>query len=436
MTKAASASSGKIGAAIVQNLLRSRRLRNPHTIRTLAEDSGLIIGFCTLMAADVLISHPIDSAGWQPDGDDEANGDGKNAFRSTPWNLVPGPGFIDQIKLATEAQLQYPVIWWPLEQPISFCPRYHERVSWFCGCGTELYVDIPEYKAREIITWIMPTSVPILPTHSTTVNPIAPSVSSGFQGGIGMNHSGGTRQPSSWPDSGSIRGKPTVQVAQQAQTNQRVVNDRYVHWCVDRNRYETQLVHIPVPSLNDQNFIKKLKSAYYATHSFRRWFSLTSCYGVKFVMFQLIQPEKDLVACGKEELPDPYSEEYVYKYFNPREQFVKTLEKTLMHYFHNNHKCSADDAQHILERIPKKANGKLKTCYAADGYGMHAVPGWAVWKVLAVFTISQILPLAYAIRWLCGHPGDLQNAFVLSMYLVGVFNILLVFPSLFSMQQQ
>ncbi|KAI9774940.1 MAG: hypothetical protein M1840_000156 [Geoglossum simile] len=426
------AASGKIVAAIVQNLLGSRRLRNPQTVRTLTEDSGLIVSFFALMAADVLTSRLTDSMVWQPDGDDGADGDGKSFFRSTPWNLVPRPGFVDQIKLAIETKLQYPVIWWPLEQPISSCPRYHERVSWFCDCGSELYVDLPEYMAREIITWIAPTPAPILPT---TANPIAPSAPKGSQGGIGMSISSGARQPFSWLNSGSIRSKPAAQVAQQAWTDQGVANDRYVHWCVDRNRYETQLVHIPILSLNDRNFIKKLRSAYYATHNFRRWFSLTSCYGVKFVMFQLIQPEKDLVACGKEELPDPLSEEYVYKYFDPREQFVKTLEKTLMHHFHNHHGCSADDAQHILERIPKKANGKLKTCYAADGYGMHAVPGWAVWKIVALFAVSQICPLAYAIRWLCGHAGDLQNAFVLSMYLVGVFNILLIFPNLFTMQR-
>ncbi|KAI9867950.1 MAG: hypothetical protein M1813_007772 [Trichoglossum hirsutum] len=429
-----SVASGKIGVAVVRHLLRSHRLRNPQTIRTLAEDFPLIISFYALAVVDILIGRLTDSVEWLPDGDDRATGDGKNFFRSTPWNLIPYPGFIDRVKSAIEAKLQYPVIWWPLKQPISSCPRYYERVSWFCGCGAELYVDIPEYQARDIITWITPTSAPILPTHSTTANLIAPTVPSGFQGGIGTNHSGGTGQPSSWTDSGSIRSNPAVQVAQQAQTNQDVANDRYVHWCVDRNSYETQLIHIPIPSLNDPNFIKKLRSAYNATHSFRRWFSLTSCYGVKFVMFQLIQPEKDLVACGKEELPDPFSKEYMYKYFDPREQFVKTLEKTLIHHFHNRG-CSADDAQHILERIPKKANGKLKTCYAADGYGMLAVPGWAVWKVIAVFAVSQICPLAYAIRWLCGHPGDLQNAFVLSMYLVGVFNILLVFPDLFSMQR-
>lgn len=59
--------------------------------------------------------------------------------------------------------------------------------------------------------------------------------------------------------------------------------DRYIHWCVDANRYETQLNHISVPTLDDINFASKLKSAYRATRGVRQWFSLTDCYGVRFV---------------------------------------------------------------------------------------------------------------------------------------------------------
>ena len=59
--------------------------------------------------------------------------------------------------------------------------------------------------------------------------------------------------------------------------------DRYVHWCVDANRYETELNHISIPTLDDSNFIFKLKSAYRTTRGFRQWFSLTDCYGIRFV---------------------------------------------------------------------------------------------------------------------------------------------------------
>jgi hypothetical protein len=75
-----------------------------------------------------------------------------------------------------------------------------------------------------------------------------------------------------------------IQHAQQAEIICELSRDRYLHWCVDINRYETRLFHIPIPSLNDVTVISALRSAYNAAAGFRRWFSLTSCYGVKFVM--------------------------------------------------------------------------------------------------------------------------------------------------------
>ncbi|KAL2057472.1 hypothetical protein ABVK25_002525 [Lepraria finkii] len=103
-----------------------------------------------------------------------------------------------------------------------------------------------------------------------------------------------------------------------------------------------------------------------------------------------------------------------------------------MHQFHNLRGCTAQDVTNILDRIPKKIRGKLEHRFGAVGYGMHAVPEWAFWKVLVALAVLQLGPLVVAVRWLCGHPGDLQNGFNLSMYLVGLMNVLVVMPDIWS----
>lgn len=91
--------------------------------------------------------------------------------------------------------------------------------------------------------------------------------------------------------------------------------------------------------------------------------------------------------------------------------------------------------QDIITRIPKKTNGRLKREYGALGYGMHAVPGWAVWKLMVVLVVSQAGPAVFMIKWLCGHAGDLQNAFSLSMYLIALLNLVVVVPDVWSLQK-
>ena len=106
-----------------------------------------------------------------------------------------------------------------------------------------------------------------------------------------------------------------------------------------------------------------------------------------------------------------------------------------MHHFHNLRGCTAQHITDISDRIPKKIGAKLEHRFGAVGYGMYAVPSWAFWKVLVALAVLQLGPLVFVVRWLCGHPGELQNAFTLSMYLVELMNVLVVMPDIWSMQK-
>jgi hypothetical protein len=64
---------------------------------------------------------------------------------------------------------------------------------------------------------------------------------------------------------------------------------------------------------------------------------------------------------------------------------------------------------------------------------MLAVRGWALHKWLIAVALSQIGPLIFLIRWLCSHPGDLQNAFMLSMSTLAALSAIVIFPDSWSL---
>lgn len=117
---------------------------------------------------------------------------------------------------------------------------------------------------------------PILPLHNNTTHTATTT-------GNSTQTKTMTPSPTGLFQRSSQQSALTLEKSSTASTNSSLHPDRYVHWCVDANRYETELNHISIPTLDDSNFISKLKSAYRATRGIRQWFSLTDCYGVRFV---------------------------------------------------------------------------------------------------------------------------------------------------------
>lgn len=68
----------------------------------------------------------------------------------------------------------------------------------------------------------------------------------------------------------------------------------------------------------------------------------------------------------------------------------------------------------------------MKQEFGEEGYGLHAVSAWSLWKGFVAFLILSMPPSVFAVRWLVGHHGDLQNAFMLELLLIGVLNVFVV----------
>jgi hypothetical protein len=109
--------------------------------------------------------------------------------------------------------------------------------------------------------------------------------------------------------------------------------------------------------------------------------------------------------------------------------------QTLKHHLTNPQKCSNKDIEEIMLLVPKKVNGLLERKFGVIGWGVLAVPGLAIWKCLTALALSQIPPAIFAIRWLLGHPGDLQNAFLFSFYILGALNVVLIIPEKWSLRK-
>lgn len=139
--------------------------------------------------------------------------------------------------------------------------------------------------------------------------------------------------------------------------------------------------------------------------------------------FKKIEPDHNVVACIARSIPCPTTNDnYSYSYQAPEPEFIRFVEE-LVAFRLQNPSCNCPS---ILNFLPKKIGGKLKQEFGEEGYGLHAVSAWSLWKGFVAFLILSIPPSIFALSWLAGHHGDLQNAFILEVLLIGVLNIYVV----------
>lgn len=139
-------------------------------------------------------------------------------------------------------------------------------------------------KYRQKLTRLLLSSgsSPLLPIH----NPGSASISSSISAKVQNTRLSSSSIIQRYPHDNVLSNTkdPKAQNAQEVDILSEISGNCFLHWYVDISRFESCLYHIPVPRLNDVSVISALKSAYITACGFRRWFSLTACYSVKFVM--------------------------------------------------------------------------------------------------------------------------------------------------------
>lgn len=136
--------------------------------------------------------------------------------------------------------------------------------------------------------------------------------------------------------------------------------------------------------------------------------------------FKKIEPDLNIVACVARSIPCPKTNaDYSFDYRDPEDEFIRFVEELVAYRMQNRcRNCLA-----ALNFLPKKISGKLKKDFGIEGYGLRAISAWSLWKGLVAFLLLSLPPFVFAVRWLIGHEGDLQNAFMLEVLLIGVLNI-------------
>ncbi|KAF7511949.1 hypothetical protein GJ744_003182 [Endocarpon pusillum] len=263
-------------------------------------------------------------------------------------------------------------------------------------------------------------NTPILPTHqplSSTRDAAAPNSS---------NQSSGNRStPAGFSSSASLS-SPSATVSRKpssGHTNSQHAMDTYLHWCIDPTRIGTKLVEFNLQNIRDSELVPTLLKAYRTVRGLSGWISLTTCSGARLVKFKRMAPDNDIIACVARSIPcHKTNDNYSYDYQDPEAEFIRFVEE-LIAYRVQNPCCNLPM---VLNVLPKKIRGKLEKDFGVEGYGLRAVSTWSLWKGFLAFLILSIPPCIFAIRWLIGHEGDLQNSFMLEVLLMGALNIFVI----------
>lgn len=79
--------------------------------------------------------------------------------------------------------------------------------------------------------------------------------------------------------------------------------------------------------------------------------------------------------------------------------------------------------------IPKKLDALLKPDKGAEGWGLHAVQGWSLWKIVLWIGAFTVVGVLFVILWLVlVDSKDLQNAFTPGAFLVAMLCVALGIP--------
>jgi len=120
-------------------------------------------------------------------------------------------------------------------------------------------------------------------------------------------------------------------------------------------------------------------------------------------------------------LPDSRDYDYIRQTSCSLEEVRRRLEAVVKHNLHRHAKNSrwwrrpkgSHPSQNLLlPRIPKKRPPRLTQLTETEGYGMQAVAGLAVHRIVTVFVIWHSGSIVFLTYWLCVHKDDLQNAIV------------------------
>ncbi|KAF8241223.1 hypothetical protein K440DRAFT_646672 [Wilcoxina mikolae CBS 423.85] len=343
---------------------------------------------------------------------------------------------LDRIQLFIERYAGMPILWWPMRQPKRPIPAICSRLSWDLDCGHTVSIDVPAPLARALRNQEIKSAPGLYPTvmsstpggtsNNAQLNAYASQTSNLSRSSVASSAISGACLPHTHQQ-GSISITAAGRTAQTPSVGGNSP-EKYIFWCVDGSTNDKILHQICVestmiPARRGKDFIKELLDSYKRLRGWRWWLS--------FTFFRQITDDEDLIGCVKErleisDLDDPH---YQYVPIDPKSLHIARVETTLAHQlccgggiWLSSH-CKPSAIERLIAHLPTKATGKLERD-AVYGLGLHARQGWAFYKIVITYTISQTPFFVFAAFWMFHHPGDLQNAFQPAQYALALVSAL------------
>ncbi len=369
--------------------------------------------------------------------------DGARNLNFTSSNLLPRPSFGDRCKQMVEKRVGHPVDWRPFKHGNRRCPQGNSRISWYWS-SKKLYIDVPDAEAQAYKDRCQAVSdIAEAALHPHESNPLESvshmdpdrQVSSPFV--INMNPSTNEYPLSSLPSGSQSPERPGVMVA--SGPPQRSYKE--IYWCVDKAWSEPRSTTLcslrEHPEIRDDKSLCELLIKEY--NRVRAWkgtiFSWKSCLGIAFIKFARTSTGQDNIIRIQIGLPPSSSTSYEISRLTPEEVHMKIAASELIAGIHQPNECRGRTT--TLNMIPKRIRNKCANGTSSDDWGsseewgMHALPRFSLWKILAWTASMTILGLAFVIFWLVFiDKTDLQNAFIPFTFLATMVMISLGVPQL------
>ncbi|KAK0516178.1 hypothetical protein JMJ35_000781 [Cladonia borealis] len=333
---------------------------------------------------------------------------------SIEW--VQKPSRIDEWKHYVERKLDARIDWWPLAPPSLPCPQGYIRISWEWNKRC-LYVDVLETQGIAYRRSCLPISQ--MPVNSAGL-PLY-----GRRSGLTSSASQTQLTPSGFrPNNQQMH--PPLRLSEQApvapQSNNSVMQQRSkeIYWCVDKVWTEPSqtLLQSSTQIHNDNALYKFLYQGYMQVQGWiGRMFSWKMCIDLNFVQFCRLSNNGDRVIRLATGLPPHALTNYEFHRFEPESVHMAIAAKQIVTGMYENTDFP-DLAKENLQMVPQNIACPLGSQKGVEGWGMYAIHGYSLRKILYWIVAITVLGLVFVILWLSFvDKTDLQNAFVPAMFL-------------------
>ncbi|KAK2023907.1 hypothetical protein LX32DRAFT_570828 [Colletotrichum zoysiae] len=334
-------------------------------------------------------------------------------------------GMFDKCRLMLEARMDSCIDWWPLPKVTRPFQKGDVEVMWRPG-KEELSAILNENEARRYKAVCFPAlrnGDPVLPRFNTqTTTATATS---------GTSHSGQTPASPSLQNIGTI----STQGSSVPKPQSASPTTRELYWCIDEVFSEPrQTMRRPIPvqlALTDEELYETTNKAFGASVGslLNRWFlnflSWKCCVGVDFIKFYIVMNDEDQVFREKTELPPQENLEYDHGIMEPQDVQMKLAAIQIVNGLRD--PKSVRGKKDMIRMIPKKTiPPDFQKRMGAYGWGIYAEMGWSLKRMLWWLVFCFVATSIFVVIWLaCISKTDLQNAFVPSTIVLGVFTIVL-----------